>query len=108
MSFPAFQRDPYTIRLTRTLFGSDPRDGKLLRGASVLDYYATAEGGLGVVHCDSQGMKWRQESEKFLFPKDDDDSKDAVPEGSRFFVGEFTMNLYFGLLGRRTHTSVFQ
>lgn len=61
-----------------------PETGIPLKGALILDYLTSLEGGLGVVSCPDQGMKWRKETENFLFP---DDEGDEIPTGSRFFVG---------------------
>ncbi|KAF8999437.1 aromatic prenyltransferase [Cyathus striatus] len=62
----------------------DPRTGKPLNGSTVLDYLVSPEGSLGVVVCEEDGMSWRRETEKFLFPED---TGSDIPEGTRFFVG---------------------
>ncbi|KAF9039482.1 aromatic prenyltransferase [Hymenopellis radicata] len=61
-----------------------PETGIPLKGAPILDYLTSPEGGLGVVSCPDQGMKWRKETENFLSPNDEGDE---IPTGSRFFVG---------------------
>ncbi|KAF7351052.1 hypothetical protein MSAN_01667500 [Mycena sanguinolenta] len=62
----------------------DPETGSLYKGASVLKYLVSPEGGLGVVSCHDLGLDWPTKTENYLFP---DDKGDEPPFGSRFFVG---------------------
>ncbi|KAJ7153587.1 tryptophan dimethylallyltransferase-domain-containing protein [Mycena crocata] len=61
-----------------------PETGVLYKGALVLAYLTSAEGGLGVVKCHDQGLVWPKKTEDYLFAED---KGDEAPKKSRFFVG---------------------
>ncbi|TFK98302.1 tryptophan dimethylallyltransferase-domain-containing protein, partial [Pterulicium gracile] len=68
---------------------SDPRTGKYLRGSQVLDWLATADGGLGVIVVKDGWENWRRECEKF-FLSQDDGPQEYNPPWTAFFIG-FTL-----------------
>ncbi|TFL04481.1 tryptophan dimethylallyltransferase-domain-containing protein [Pterulicium gracile] len=69
---------------------TDPRTGKLLRGSKVLDWFGSAEGGLGVVTVKDGWQNWRRECDFFFFGEDDS-PEEYSPPGTVFFVG-FTLD----------------
>ncbi|KAJ7822491.1 tryptophan dimethylallyltransferase-domain-containing protein [Mycena olivaceomarginata] len=62
----------------------DPETGFLYKGASILDFLTSPEGGLGVVFRPDLGLDWPTRIENFLCPND---SGDEAPLSSRFFLG---------------------
>nr|APH07540.1 BypA [Agaricomycetes sp.] len=65
----------------------DPRgSGYMLKGSSVLEYFASYAGSLGgVVQCDWDGLLWVESAEGLFFPQEH--KGDYIQDGGRFLVG---------------------
>jgi hypothetical protein len=76
----------------------------LYKGASVLDFLTSPEGGLGIVPRPDLGLDWPTKIENFLRPND---SGDEAPLSSRFFLGKVGIPLHAIYAGGIYQASTF-
>lgn len=67
----------------------------MLKGLDVLGYYASEEGGVGIVSTEFGGLDWSHAIEKYLSPHGGSSTLKA--DGDRFFIGACSFFFFVSL-----------